>query len=505
MAAAHVFLAVGHGVLLAFDDGFSGGASSWVLHIPLMASTFGLFEGKDKSWRLFWVLMTLLSLTLVNTTDWCPHLNFVTAAGQEPIVALSNLVLALVAAWLVQQFLEGRYLSQLAERDKLESQLQAALDKETGDSQAKSKLISHVSHEFRTPLNAISGFAQLLRSGSLSPSELAENLEAIHRSADHLVHLVNNMLDMSRMEQGELQLARVAFDPEFKVRDCVALLQPLAREKGIFIDEIIEGTPGLVEGDPIRLTQILLNLAGNAVKFTAKGTVTLLLRQQPTTAGQCILHIEVSDTGPGIPPERHEFIFERFARLQEHGSVGTGLGLAICRDLINRMAGTIRLESELGKGTTFFLELPMNLANVALAPQDDESSIHLPVEGKRILLCDDNRLNLRLASQVLKRMEIDFDAAESGEEALVYLRECPYDLIMLDLHMPGIDGFEVARILRAEAGPNRQTPILALTADASESTRTRCLEIGMSGFAAKPIHLGQLEMQLRRMLDGAAT
>ncbi|MEK7392319.1 MAG: ATP-binding protein, partial [Fibrobacterota bacterium] len=262
----------------------------------------------------------------------------------------------------------------------------------------------------------------------------------------------------------------------------------------------------LVEGDPVRFSQILLNLAGNAVKFTQTGTVCIMLRQDPSTvSGETLLHIEVSDTGPGIPADRHEFVFQRFSRLEENGPSGTGLGLAITRDLVERMSGRIEISSEIGVGTTFTVEIPMQLAELEPTSSVHDSWAKRPLAGNRILLCDDNRLNLRLASQVLKRMGVDFELAESGEQALDFLAHDRFDLLMLDLHMPGIDGFEVAKRLRSLPGVNQQTPILALTADASESTREKCMAMGMSGFAVKPIHLGQLELQLRRLLQDIPT
>jgi len=506
LSASKIFLLSGHVVLFLFDDGFRQPACSWVLHIPLLAAAIVLFDGNLKRWRWFWLSVSIASVSLVNLTSLGPHWNTITAAGQERIVGLANLLVCLMGIWLTLHFMESRYLRELAARDQLEHKLHDALKKESKDSEAKSRLISHVSHEFRTPLNAISGFAQLLQQGNLSPSELAENLQAIHRSSDHLVHLVNDMLDLSRLEHGEFKLAKVAFDPEDKIRDCVSLMQHAAKEKGLRLEEIVEGDIRIVEGDPVRLSQVLLNLAGNAVKFTPTGTVTILLRQDPSPdEGTCVLHLEVSDTGPGIPESQRDFVFQRFTRLEESGPLGTGLGLAISRDLVERMSGRIDLQSRVGVGTTFTVEIPMRLSELQETAQMSDSWTRRPLAGKRILLCDDNRLNLRLASQVLKRMGVDFDLVESGEQALDFLSRSRYDLLMLDLHMPGIDGFEVARRLRTEPGPNQQTSILALTADASESTREKCIRMGMSGFAVKPIHLGQLELQLRRLLQDATT
>ncbi|MEK7391614.1 MAG: HAMP domain-containing sensor histidine kinase, partial [Fibrobacterota bacterium] len=241
LSAAVIFLLSGHSVLFFFDDGFGRPASSWALHLLLIAAAFGLFDAKLKPWRWFWLAVSVLSVAVVNFTTIGPHWNTITAAGQEAFVGFSNLLVATLGIWLILHFMESRYLRELDKRDKLEQRLHASLAKEAKDSEAKSRLISHVSHEFRTPLNAISGFAQLMRTGNLSPSELSENMEAIHRSSDHLVHLVNDMLDMSRLEHGELKLAKIPFAPEEKIHDCTSLLQHLAKEKGIRLDEIMHG------------------------------------------------------------------------------------------------------------------------------------------------------------------------------------------------------------------------------------------------------------------------
>jgi signal transduction histidine kinase/CheY-like chemotaxis protein len=501
-ASAQLCMVVTELVLFLFDDGFSGKGHSWILHMPLLAALYGLFDDRQRRWRVVWIGTSSLSLAVVNLTDWSPRWNSITTVDGVGRIAPLNFALAAACLIMVLTFLERRFAKQVQTLDRLSSDLKTALDKAEQVSETKTRLLSHVSHEFRTPLNAISGFAQLIQTERLSPSEFSENLDSIQRSADHLVHLVNNMLDLARIEHGELELSRTPFDPVDKIDDVVALLQPIAREKGLQLSARIEGEIETVEGDPVRLSQILLNLAGNAVKFTETGSVVLSLEQRPhPDDGFCLLRVEVSDTGPGIPESKHQFVFERFSRLEEHGPLGTGLGLAICRDLVERMSGSLTLRSRVGAGTTFVLAIPLRLAPLAPSGPSSDSWTRRPLAGKRILLCDDNRLNLRLASQVLKRIGADFDLAESGQETLDLLAKTSFDLLLLDLHMPGIDGFEVAQRVRRENGINRLVPILALTADSSESTRHRCMDLGMSGFAVKPIHLRQLELQIRRLLQ----
>lgn len=504
-ASAQLFMLVAELILFLFDDGFLGKGHSWILYMPLLAALYGLFDGRQRPWRLLWVGTSVLNLLVVNLTSWSPRWNDLTTGDGAGLISTMNFALAAVCLAMVLAFLESRFGAQVQTLDRLSSDLKSALDKAEQISETKTRLLSHVSHEFRTPLNAISGFAQLIQTEKLSASEFSENLTSIQRSAEHLVHLVNNMLDLARIEHGELELSRTPFDPADKLEEVASLLQPTAREKGLQLLVEVESEVDTVEGDPVRLSQILLNLAGNAVKFTETGSVELKLRQLPHSDPDfCRLRFEVVDTGPGIPASKHEFIFERFSRLEEHGPLGTGLGLAICRDLVERMEGTLSLHSKEGEGTTFVFDVPLRRAPLAPSGAASDSWTRRPLAGKRILLCDDNRLNLRLASQVLRRVGADFELSESGQETLALLAGSTFDLLILDLHMPGIDGFEVAYRLRQEGGINQAIPILALTADSSESTRTRCLEIGMSGFAVKPIHLRQLELQIRRLLQDPA-
>ncbi len=505
-AAAQIFMVTTEALLFLVDDGFNGQGRSWILHMPILAALYGLFPERQKRWRFLWMGVSVMSLAIVNLTDASPRWNGITARDPGHLVSVLNFAVAAATLVMVLTILERRFLEHYGILERMSGDLKTALAEAEQASEAKSRLLSHVSHEFRTPLNAISGFAQILRTERHSPSESAENLESIQRSADHLVHLVNNMLDLARIEHGSLELAQIVFDPVDKVDEVIALLHPTAQEKGLTLEARIDGEIETVEGDPVRLSQILINLAGNAVKYTESGSIVLSLRKPPGSDDKlCHLRFEISDTGPGIPEAQQSVVFERFSRLAEHQTTGSGLGLAICRELADRMGGQLGLRSRPGEGSTFTLDLSLRAAPLPSAGSASDSWTRRPLAGKRLLLCDDNRVNLRLASQVLRRMGVDFDVAESGREALGFLERTGYDLLLLDLHMPEVDGFQVTERLHSSDGPNRTTPILALTADSSESTRARCLALGMSGFALKPIHLQQLELQIRGLLQEVRT
>jgi signal transduction histidine kinase/CheY-like chemotaxis protein len=493
------------GTILLFDDGFGGRGHSWVLFIPIALAAIALTDPRRPRAQLVWLGLIGLVVVLVNLTDLTPRWNEKTLPENATPLVFLNFLAACSASWLCIRFLQQGHQALLEESHQLSRDLQVALDQAERASRAKGDFLSHMSHELRTPLNAISGFAQILLQEPGSPSESAENLQAIRTSADHLVHLVGDVLDLSRMEHGNLVLAKTPFHPLDQVRIVQSILVHSAREKGLALELDLQTSFGWVEGDPVRWRQVLLNLGSNAIKYTATGTVTIRLQWNRTSTDHGHLRVEVQDCGPGIPVEQQASIFRKFERLPEHeaGPIGgAGLGLAIARDLAESMGGTLELESEVGVGSTFTFQIPVRSADPPQLPSSDSWSLPWNPKGFRILLCEDNRLNVRLATQVLGRLGVEHRVATDGQEALDLLETETFDALLLDLHMPRKSGFDVARILRTSNPPHAQAsiPILALTADVSEETVRRTREAGMNDFLAKPFHLPELEERLRKLL-----
>jgi signal transduction histidine kinase/CheY-like chemotaxis protein len=474
MVLALVWLTV-----LFFDDGFAGSGITWVFYIPLaMGIMLFLPQGANQS---LWLFSIPVGLALVAFTPWTPRLNALIPEHLAIASRISNFLAAIVSSLLALKYL-------LEQHDLALSRAEAA-------SQAKSQFLSHMSHEFRTPLNAISGFTELLALETKNqPRGIQDNLQAIRTSADHLLHLVNDVLDLSRMENGKLPLHCTVFSSQTALEELALTLSPLARAKNLELRLDIDGELPILEGDRVRWLQILINLAGNAIRYTHTGYVRIHARWD---SGRNQLVTIVQDTGPGIAKEKLASIFEPYTRLEEHQpsqAHGTGLGLAIARQLVDAMGGTLEVESVPDQGTAFLLRLPFALSRLPLASESPNDQPEPDLTGRRILLCEDTPMNVRLASQVLRKLGADFEVAEDGRQALALLRQGPWDLILLDLHMPYHDGYEVARQIRDPESdiPGKQVPILALTADASEATLHRTKQVGMNDCLTKPFKLSEL-------------
>lgn len=490
-------------LIAAFDSGFFGSGDVWCLYIPTLLLAF-ITDRTDRPLRsIGWLGVAASLMLLTNLTELTPKLVLLDPPGRWNSVP--HFLCAAAATWACLRCFQQEHAKLLRESHELALDLRSALNSAERASQAKSDFLSHMSHEFRTPLNAISGFAQLLLQNDSSPSEAAENLQAIRTSADHLVHLIGDVLDLSRMEHGKLVLAKTAFQPIEQMQVVHSILLQAAREKGLSIEMEIASTSPWIEGDPLRWRQILLNLGSNAIKYTDTGAVLFRLAWEARDAESGVLTIHVADTGPGIAQQDQKAIFERFRRLAAHetGPVGgAGLGLSIARDLVDAMGGTLDLESQVGLGSTFIISIPARIAAKPAKPSSDTWTSPWNPKGYRILLCEDNRLNVRLATQVLTRLGVEHAVAYDGQAALELLAQESFDIVLLDLHMPRRSGFEVASSLRCSNPPHplHDIPILALTADASEETRRRTREAGMDDFLAKPFHLPELEERLRRLL-----
>lgn len=392
-------------------------------------------------------------------------------------------VLAGLLAWLVLHAWRRR----LAERQQvLLAEQRSHLAEQA--SAAKTQFLATLSHEIRTPMTGVMGMAELLLSTPLSRTQ-RDYAEAMQRSGGMLLKLVNDALDLARIEAGKLDLEYAPFDPRALIEDIAHMELGQARAKGLRFElDLPRDLPARMIGDALRIKQVLLNLANNALKFTERGGVTLRVRR--TDDG---LRFSLIDTGPGIPEASQARLFQRFEQVTgPQRRAGTGLGLAICRELVAMMGGRIELESKVAFGSTFHVQLPLPVTQEPASgstPRNDRTGA-LPL---RVLLVEDDAIVAAVIRGLLERAGHDVRYVGNGLAALAELAQSTCDVILLDLDLPGIDGFQIARLIRQREEPGRHIPIVAITARSGGDEEARAKEAGMEGFLRKPLTGEQLE------------
>ena len=411
---------------------------------------------------------------------------------------------------------EERLLAELeAHRHNLEAlvesrtaELAGARARAEAASRAKSEFLANVSHEIRTPMNAIVGLVHLLLEDRPSAQQ-AERLRAIDLAAQQLMAVVSDVLDLSKIEAGRLEVEATGLDLRRVVEGACSVILPSAQDKGLETAvQVSDDVPEWIQGDPVRLGQVLLNLMSNAVKFTARGFVRLEVGVVPAGAARRCLRVEVSDSGIGIPDDILPRLFQPFE--QADGTTtrrfgGTGLGLAISRRLVELMGGRIGARSEVGQGSRFWFELPLRPAAPPARTRPPEGA-RPPAAARgtaRVLIVDDNTLGRRVTADILRRHGHEVDEADGGARAVAMAGEQPYGVILMDLQMPEVDGLTATRSIRA-LPLHRHTPIVAMSGNVQDDDREQCLRAGMNDFIPKPVRPQRLIAEVSRWL-GAGT
>ena len=504
----------------------------------------------SQTFRYLWLLPLLLAaVTLIAREAWRGSLEARTlAAGGLALVAATGVELAgqvspglwhspvslppfgFAAVLVAMGFsLSSRFRRVHDELDRLRLRLEEEVQERTGAlliakeealaaSRAKSEFLANMSHEIRTPMNGVIGMTSVLLETPLSAVQ-KEYLEIVQSSGEALLVLINDILDFSKMESGRMEISRAPFDLRALIEESLKVVAPLAARQGIALRHEVERettgeeTPEALVGDVARTRQVLVNLLGNAVKFTLKGEVRVGLSVRPLGGGRFEAHFAVTDTGIGIPGEELDRLFVAFSQLDgspARRQGGTGLGLAISRRLTELMGGRIWAESTVGQGSTFHFTIP----GEAVPPpprrpalplwRDRDLARRYPL---RILLADDHPVNRQVTTSLLAHLGYEADLVSHGREALEAVENHFYDVVLMDVQMPEIDGLEVTRRIRRQLAGRRQPQILALTAHAMSGDRERCLAAGMDGYLSKPVQIEALAAALEAAspdpLDGA--
>jgi len=368
---------------------------------------------------------------------------------------------------------------------------------------AKQNFLANMSHEIRTPINGIDGMAKLLEDTPID-EEQKEYLSAIRASADNLLIIINDILDITKIEAGKLTIEKIGFNLEDTLNRVIKSINYKAEEKGILLTlDVDENIPKILLGDPTRINQVIINLISNAIKFTSEGSVTLVCSLIRRLRDEVELKFKIVDTGIGIEREKLESVFESFSQEDETTTRkygGTGLGLAISKELVELFGGQLKVESEKGVGSTFYFEINLPIGNEGDLVRDEKYTLSIEsVENKKVLLVEDHEINRLLAISLLKKWNMLVDVAENGEIAIEMMKEKDYDVVLMDMQMPVMGGVEATQIIRKEL--KLSTPIIALTASAIKGADKECIDAGMDDYISKPFDHSNLFNKILKMIN----
>jgi signal transduction histidine kinase/CheY-like chemotaxis protein len=455
---------------------------------------FALFSIRRQKHLIF--LFTLLPLTLLLALH-LTHFNFFNVEQLDPLIAKTKVYpysMTLTLLLIVFQLIYFSYMNASYSKN-VHKKKQNALDA----SDAKSRFLSTMSHEIRTPLNAVIGLSHIL--GDNEPrKDQVENIEALNYSGKILLNLLNNVLDFSKMQSTNIELDNIPVDLSKAVNQIKKIHEASCLKKGIEMNLFIDENLPLVWLDIVRFNQVINNLVTNSIKFTEKGSVTLRIKKINQTDDELELLTEIIDTGIGIPKDKHEAIWEAFSQASSTTNRlygGTGLGLPIVKSIIKSMGSDVLLESEIGNGSRFYFKLKLKLSS----KEELIESNHIKdfnFEGKKVLLVEDNDINIMVAQQILEKVKLEVDLAYDGLQAVKKVTENKYDIVLMDIQMPIMDGYTASKEIRKF---NTETPILALSASVFMEVKNRMEESGMNGFIFKPFDPQDLLHQIEEAIS----